>query len=709
MWVRLSNTIKLTNTALQGVSVKNTENLVVSSDDHNMLINRDSPNQHSISAITGLKEELDSLNKVFDTKADKQNSEGGFAGGSSSFCEYGGAIGLSAKSYSGGAVGNQAKTANGFAGGAYAITMDYDDELIDAVQLGTGTNRNEKTLQVYDYTLMDASGKIPNERLSDEIVNGSGGGNGVTFTPSVSEDGVISWTNDGNLENPTPTNIKGAKGDKGERGSSGVYVGSGDMPADCNVQIDPNGVTIEVDDLKGDLANVKNATVTEKKSTNLYNEENAKVGYRCDNNGYELVKDGSILSDFIEIPGGVTYAVPCVFYNNKYRTLCYSYGFADKNRTPIGGRGGVAFSAISIPDGAKFFRCSWMVEETSQRFINFNTDGSLFPYEEYYKTIYSPKTSEDVINKLNECDERITSLEELNDEPEVKRVVCWGDSLTDGAGASDTKHQYPYILKSLINTNNTGIETDSAGQGGEGTYNIATRQGGVVVNVKPCTIPESGSVNVEIDKWNGLTISLCRRGGNDVTTDNAKMKINPCYIAGVKGTLLRDSNSNYVFTRTEDGEEVTFTRPMPLLTNGHETYNGKNEVGVIWSGTNDIDSNGGTIEKTIQGINMMIAELKSKKYIVVGLTSKAYHSDIDDKNFRMATEYKDHFVNVRDYMLTYGLEDSGIEPTEQDLTDISNGEIPSSLRVDDVHGNDYFYDVVAKQVYKKGQELGYWN
>lgn len=36
---------------------------------------------------------------------------------------------------------------------------------------------------------------------------------GVTFIPSVSAEGVISWTNDGELENPNPVNIKGAQGD----------------------------------------------------------------------------------------------------------------------------------------------------------------------------------------------------------------------------------------------------------------------------------------------------------------------------------------------------------------------------------------------------------------------------------------------------------------------------------------------------------------
>ena len=38
-----------------------------------------------------------------------------------------------------------------------------------------------------------------------------------------------------------PQGPKGDKGDIGPVGPSGVYVGTGDMPEDCNVQIDPNG------------------------------------------------------------------------------------------------------------------------------------------------------------------------------------------------------------------------------------------------------------------------------------------------------------------------------------------------------------------------------------------------------------------------------------------------------------------------------------
>lgn len=50
--------------------------------------------------------------------------------------------------------------------------------------------------------------------------SGAPGENGATFTPSVTEDGTLSWTNDKNLENPKPVNIKGEPGEKGEPGFS---------------------------------------------------------------------------------------------------------------------------------------------------------------------------------------------------------------------------------------------------------------------------------------------------------------------------------------------------------------------------------------------------------------------------------------------------------------------------------------------------------
>lgn len=45
------------------------------------------------------------------------------------------------------------------------------------------------------------------------VVDGGGGGSGVTFTPSVSSDGTLTWSNDGGLTNPASVNIKGKDGE----------------------------------------------------------------------------------------------------------------------------------------------------------------------------------------------------------------------------------------------------------------------------------------------------------------------------------------------------------------------------------------------------------------------------------------------------------------------------------------------------------------
>lgn len=79
----------------------------------------------------------------------------------------GGAIGDGASSLSGGAIGSGAKTSYGFAGGKDAKTIDSDGFGIDAIQLGTGTNNTVRSLQVYNYTLMNPDGSIPAERLTN--------------------------------------------------------------------------------------------------------------------------------------------------------------------------------------------------------------------------------------------------------------------------------------------------------------------------------------------------------------------------------------------------------------------------------------------------------------------------------------------------------------------------------------------------------------
>jgi hypothetical protein len=73
-------------------------------------------------------------------------------------------------------------------------------------------------------TINDADG----EKTFD-VMDGEGSGeqgldgeDGATFTPSVSSDGTLSWTNNKGLENPPPVNIKGADGKDGIDGKNGI-------------------------------------------------------------------------------------------------------------------------------------------------------------------------------------------------------------------------------------------------------------------------------------------------------------------------------------------------------------------------------------------------------------------------------------------------------------------------------------------------------
>ena len=78
------------------------------------------------------------------------------------------------------------------------------------------------------------------------------GEKGDTFIPSVSQEGVISWTNDGGRPNPDPVNIKGPigntgpQGPKGETGEQGPQGLKGDPGADG--QDGADGITPHIGD-----------------------------------------------------------------------------------------------------------------------------------------------------------------------------------------------------------------------------------------------------------------------------------------------------------------------------------------------------------------------------------------------------------------------------------------------------------------------------
>lgn len=83
------------------------------------------------------------------------------------------------------------------------------------------------TAEPYDiYIYSPTKGWVNNGALQ-----GAKGDSGATFTPSVSSAGVLSWTNDKGLTNPSAVNIKGDKGEAGKGFEAVTTTGSGDAYA----------------------------------------------------------------------------------------------------------------------------------------------------------------------------------------------------------------------------------------------------------------------------------------------------------------------------------------------------------------------------------------------------------------------------------------------------------------------------------------------
>lgn len=297
-------------------------------------------------------------------------------------------------------------------------------------------------------------------------------------------------------------------------------------------------------------------------------------------------------------------------------------------------------------------------------------------------------STEQMTEEMMEEQETQQEMEEIAAKPE--RIICWGDSLTYGQGGEGVT--YPLILaeKSNMEVINYGIQGETARQ-------IAIRMGVLTMTTGAFEIPAETNP-VEVTLWQGGEDPIMMRLGD--------CAINPCKIAGVEGTLSYHASDNkYYFTRTVEGEAATVAEGTAVETFA-STDKKESDIIVLFAGTN-LPPDKNTVGELIDMEQKMLDYLGTERYVVVGLTSKTLIPDIEPINEALAEAFGDHFLDIRKYLLENGLADAGVEPTEQDQKDIEMGEIPSSIRVDEVHGNSEFYRIIGEQVYEKIDSLGY--
>ena len=340
---------------------------------------------------------------------------------------------------------------------------------------------------------------------------------------------------------------------------------------------------------------------------------------------------------------------------------------------------------VTTEGNAKYVRITYPNDATEVIFAK----GSSIPDELYY-TLSNVKTDGEI--KLEEevknIKQTISSISPSGDDIVID---CWGDSLTAGSGAS-VSGGYVTVLRDTY-----GLNVNNYGVGGETPNEIAARQGGMPMIVNGFTIPTTTtSVDVgTITNIDGTSLVPVHQHGVDGRS------INPCYIAGVKGSLAYDtSNSIYTFTRAEEGNKVVIDRPTFIKTDA--MINNRNNIMIIWMGTNGYSTNA---DYTIRIVKQMIAYNKLKEFIILSPpTGKdATQSDAEAKYLE---EFGSRYINIRRYLVEYGLSDNGLTATDDDKSQIKLGYTPTQLRIDATHYNQYGYNSIAKAIYNRLRDLG---
>ena len=327
--------------------------------------------------------------------------------------------------------------------------------------------------------------------------------------------------------------------------------------------------------------------------------------------------------------------------------------------------------------------------------------------------------------------ESFTTEAVLDDEIPERSISCWGDSMIQGAGCNEAYiysdngiEDISYFTTPSALRYFTSINTYNFGVGGEDSYQIALRAGGIPIYTdRDIYITDHSLAYVKFVDENEETIDMDDYSGYGYE-DNAYP--DTVYINDVLCYFERADDGLYISICSDaDCDSVTemyinaWTRVIPKAA-----YDHRNDILIL-----EMGSNGGwenDYDELIKQYQNIIDNSYYADYIIVGDTdnpgeSADIYQDVYDDNGNYAglhatlweqalyDAFGQHFLNTRLYLMENALSDCGLTPTENDIIDIQTGNLPEQIRADFTHFNSYGYYSKAKAIYLKGIELGYWN
>ena len=119
-----------------------------------------------------------------------------------------------------------ASISDGATGPVYQPTVDDDGNISwsnngNLANPATKNIRGPQGIKGDPLTFGDLTAEQKEALRGQQGIQGERGPQGYTFTPQVSSSGVLTWTNDGGLANPSAVSVIGPKGDQGIQGPQG--------------------------------------------------------------------------------------------------------------------------------------------------------------------------------------------------------------------------------------------------------------------------------------------------------------------------------------------------------------------------------------------------------------------------------------------------------------------------------------------------------
>ena len=306
----------------------------------------------------------------------------------------------------------------------------------------------------------------------------------------------------------------------------------------------------------------------------------------------------------------------------------------------------------------------------------------------------------------------VTRLPDLKSE-DVKTVLCWGDSITEGM-AMGPKETYPARLQAMLGGK---FRVLNSGDGGEDVATIPARQGCLELQTASKIVFPNGKKMIQVGNGedNGFHAS-----------DGKKIKLTAALGREIPVNPVRIGDDEYKLSFTEF-KWNTPTNPISYklwLVRQDTTTEKEIETGtpVVFASTSAakdayceiylMGANGGwdnKIENLIASYRKMIARRGDDKPYLVIVPYWGGFSGSQAKAFKAA--FGAHAVDFRGEALRRGLETEGLEATDLDKREMKRGHVPPSLLFNnrpDCHMNAHGYHFLARLVFERGRELGYW-